>query len=110
MSADTHTHIHQLMSYELVYTSIHSSIMVLYILLASFTDYLNNVVVEKITRYTSNNDIGVVVSILYSLLSRAQLSKALSYPLKFSQTVDKSPRSFVQITSITFIKMEIVWY
>ena len=25
MSADTHTHIHQLMSYELVYTSIHSS-------------------------------------------------------------------------------------
>ena len=26
MSADTHTHIHQLMSYELVYTSIHSSI------------------------------------------------------------------------------------
>ena len=27
MSADTHTHIHQLMSYELVYTSIHSSIM-----------------------------------------------------------------------------------
>ena len=28
MSADTHTHIHQLMSYELVYTSIHSSIIV----------------------------------------------------------------------------------
>ena len=27
MSADTHTHIHQLMSYELVYTSIHSSII-----------------------------------------------------------------------------------
>ena len=26
MSADTHTHTHQLMSYELVYTSIHSSI------------------------------------------------------------------------------------
>ena len=26
MSADTHTHPHQLMSYELVYTSIHSSI------------------------------------------------------------------------------------
>ena len=30
MSADTHTHIHQLMSYELVYTSIHSSIMYYY--------------------------------------------------------------------------------
>ena len=27
MSADTHTHTHQLMSYELVYTSIHSSII-----------------------------------------------------------------------------------
>ena len=28
MSADTHTHTHQLMSYELVYTSIHSSIII----------------------------------------------------------------------------------
>ena len=30
MSADTHTHTHQLMSYELVYTSIHSSIILYY--------------------------------------------------------------------------------
>ena len=32
MSADRYTHTHQLMSYELVYTSIHSSIIGLYIL------------------------------------------------------------------------------
>ena len=32
MSADTHTHTHQLMSYELVYTSIHSSIIYIYTL------------------------------------------------------------------------------
>ena len=31
MSADRYTHTHQLMSYELVYTSIHSSIIIYYV-------------------------------------------------------------------------------
>ena len=41
MSADRYTHTHQLMSYELVYTSIHSSILGLWLRLECSLDSLS---------------------------------------------------------------------
>ena len=62
MSADTHTHIHQLMSYELVYTSIHSSII-------NFM-YDGGIAKQPCNLYTRYN----YIIILFESFSNGQLS------------------------------------
>ena len=77
MSADTHTHIHQLMSYELVYTSIHSSnnvvVTVLYLLWALHRRFIVYRILYKIQRIRASLATAIYDNkLLDCLLSRSQ--------------------------------------